>query len=86
MGQDGLDVQLDYGALELGRLGVFRIMMGEDAMAVALQGHETAVLAGVTLKAVQVGGGATWHIAAPKEDGSGARIAHSPGQTLDMSH
>ena len=60
--------------------------MGEDAMAVALQGHETAVLAGVTLQAVQIGGGATWHTAAPKDDVSGALIAHSPGQALDLSH
>ena len=52
MGQDGLDVQLAHDALALDGLGVFRIMLGEDAMAVAVQGHETAVLAGVTLKAV----------------------------------
>ena len=86
VGQDGLDVQLAHGALELGMLDVFRIMLGEDARAVAVQDHETAVLAGVTLQAVQVGGGATWHTAAPRDDASGALIAHSPGQALDLSH
>ena len=47
--------------------------------------HETAVLAGVTLQAVQAGGGASWHTAAPRDEGSCALIAHSPLQALDMS-
>jgi hypothetical protein len=36
VGQDGLDVQLAHGTLELGGLGVFRIMLGEDAVMVAV--------------------------------------------------
>lgn len=60
-------------------------MLVEDAVAVAVQDHEAAVLADVTLHSVQLGG-ATWHTAAPENDASGTLIAQSPEQVLDRPH